>query len=292
MTSPSPRISDLRFSHSVETALRGDVSLGKKLAAVARNLHQLRLDARTHQAGLLGYYTDKTASYKEGTAAWMEPSKRAMENEKTPAGVLLVAARNILGPGMAAWEPDTIRIELEDNEKLQVPAVNFDKLFAAVTLTEVPAFYVEATSFANTVLAFNHEFSNPDVVQEPTPEQIAWAVFEAEMIRHENQMFEPEFDLEPEQFTAVVLHRAGFVMAPPMLAFAQDALTNLNEDQSLPLEDVRAAWGKLPKDNLPARTFDESPLDIQLARLAGVEVYVHNCADDYTRAMGELSRAR
>lgn len=284
-------LSDLNFSSSTESALRKDPVLGRKLAAVARDLHALRMESRTQQAELLDYYSDKTASYKAGTASWMQPSKAALENERTPAGVVLVAARNILGPGMSAWEPDTIRIELEENEKLTVPAVNFDKLFAAVTLTEVPAFYMEVLTFQNTVLAFNHEGANPDIVQEATPEQVAWGVFEAELIRHENQLFDPEFDYEPVLYTAQVLHRAGMVMAPPLLAFAQDALNDLNTKDHLGLDEVRAAWEKLPKESLATRTFTEDPLDVQLAKLASVELYASQNADDYTRAMGELSRA-
>lgn len=284
-------LSDLNFSPSTETALRKDPFLGRKLAGVARDLHQLRIDSRTQQAGLLDYYTDKTAGYKAGTAHWMAPAKAALESENTPAGVLLIAARNILGPGMAAWEPDTIRIELEENEGLKIPAVNFDKLLAATTLTEVPAFYMEVLTFQNTVLAFNHQPVDAEVVQEASPEQIAWAVFEAELIRHENQLFEPEFDYEPCIYTAQVLHRAGMVLAPALLSFAQDCLDGLNTKDHVGLGEVRSAWEALPKESLASRTFTESPLDVQLAKLASVEVYVSENADGYTRAMGALSRA-
>ncbi len=283
-------LSELRFSGVTETALRKDPFVGQKIAGIAKGMHELRMASRIKQAELLDYYTDKLASYQEGTHAWLAASRTALEDPRSPAGVLLIAARNIFGPSMTAWEPDSVRIEI-DNEKLNVPAVNYDKLFAAVTLLEVPAFYFEVATFTNTILAFNHEGVDVEIIQEPAPEHIAWGVYEAEIVRHENQLWEPSFDLEPIEFTAVVLHRAGFVLAPTILAFAQESLDRLNTGNHVDLAEVRAAWEKLPKgDALATRTFDENPLDIQLAKLASVEHYVSVLADEYTKAMGALSR--
>lgn len=285
-----PSVSELKFSEETEEALRKEPYLARKLATVARELHQLRLDSRTQQVELLPYYADREVGYKLGTASWLEASKKALVNEATPAGVLLVAAKNVLGPGVLTYEPDTIRTELEDREKLTVPAVNYDKLLAAITIRDVPAFYFEVLTFQNTVLAFNHEYLDPEVVVECSPAQISWGVYEAELILQEDGQSIPSFDNEPTIYTATVLHRAGFVAAPTLLAFAQAELDKLNSKE-LNVKDVRAAWDKLNKSTLASHTFEETPLGIQLAKLAAVELYVRELAEEYDKAIRTLRDA-
>jgi hypothetical protein len=288
-TYKAPSIDELKFSSDTEAALKKDPKLGREMALIAKGLHGLRASTRAKQSKLLDYYTDRESGYVEGTAAWMDKSRKALEDSSTPAGLVIIAARNILGPGFAAWEPDTVRATFEQ-EKVELPAVNYEKLFAAATLLEVPAFYIEVLTFQNTVQAFNGHVPDVEVVHESTPGEIAWAVFEAEIILHEHMMYTPDFDQEPEVYTAAVLHRAGFVLAPPLLGFAQAHLTKLNSKVGPTVEEVRTAWEKLLKEpSLTARTYSEDPLDVQLAKLAAVHVYLADHAESYAKAMAGLS---
>ena len=285
-----PTLGELTFSPSTESALRSDPQLGRKLAGLARDLHTLRLDNREKQAAFLDYYAgnDRT-HYKLGTSSWMAASRKLLEDSKTPAGVLLVAAKNVLGPAINTFEPDTIRMELE-HEGVNVPAVNFDKLLASITLLDTPMFYMEVLTFSNTVLAFNDEPLDTEILHEASPAQIAWGVYEAEIMLHEHMMFEPIFDEEPRLYTAASLHRAGMILAPPLLKYAQEALDKLNKDSELKPETVRSAWEALPKgESLTNRTFSEDPVDIQLAKLASVQVYVSERAEAYREAMRALT---
>ena len=285
------KLSDLSFSDTTTEALRDDATLGRKLASVAKELHVLRESARDLRTSLVDYYAGEDAHYKLGAASWMEESKRLLADASTPTGVILVALKNLLGPGVEAYEPDTIRIELEDNEGVVIPPVNFDKIMAGITLLEVPAFYMEVLTFSNSIMSFNDEPIDTDVLQEASPAQVAWAVYEAELILQEHMMFEPSFDDEPVQYTATVLHRNGMVLAPKLLSFAQDALNKMNVGSSLKPEEVRNAWDALDKSALASRTFSETPLDIQLAKLAAVHLYVSDRTDAYQKALRSLSRA-
>jgi hypothetical protein len=205
----------------------------------------------------------------------------------TSASGCLRAAELLCGDGFRAWEPETLWLTL-DRQGIDMPAVNRDKLLAAITLGIVPAFWWEVNAFENTVLAFNGVVATPAALQEATPAQLAWGVYEAELIFAEDSDEKPEFDREPVIYAATALHRAGYVRAPDLLQFAQRELTQLNRDGSgLTAEEVGRAWQELKKKPLEERSLGESPLDVQLGRLASVELHVeemlHRRRDDLAK---------
>jgi hypothetical protein len=283
-------LADIQFTEATEDALRKEPYLGRKLASLARDLFEARVSARVQQGQLLDYYTDRAGGYKEGTANALLPSKEALKNPETPAGVLLIAARNVCGPGMEVYEPDTFRLEFE-HEKIEVPPVNYDKLFAAITLKIAPLFYSEVLTFQNTVLAFNDILSDPEVVMEAAPAQIAWGVYEAELILQEEMEHSPDFDYEPVIYTATTLHRAGFIATPPLLDFAQSELTKMNHKTELTEAKVREAWGKLNKSTLASHAFPDDALGVQLAKIAATHVYVEDRANAYRESLQNVRAA-
>lgn len=290
---PKLEKSPLEFSDNIVTGLLDSPHLGIKLADLAQELDKERTAWTYKQAESSVYRTtEKRAGYVAGMHVWMEASKRALNNSKTPAGVLLIAMKNVLGSPSVVWEPDTIWVELENNEGVQVPNINRDKLMAAITLLEVPAFYWEVNTFENTTMAFNHVLSNPDRIQEASPSYLAWAVYEAELILHEHQQWQPTFDYEPALYAAECVHRNGMVVAPKFLSFCQESLDSRNgSGASVTKKQVIKAWEKLDKQTLREHEFTETPLDIQLAKLAAVEVYVEDQADKYTTALQALNKA-
>ena len=281
---------DLCFTGVVSDAILATPKLGMEMVKVATGLHSLRKTNRVKQAELLDYYETKESSYKAGTANWLMPSKMILQDEDAPAAVLLVVLKNILGPAVMIWEPESIWMELEDREHLNIPAINRDKLLAAMTLLEVPAFYWEVNTFQNTVMAFNNTAPNIDIIQEATPAYIAWAVYEADLVLQENQDWEPEFDYEPVLYTAESLHRAGFVLAPKILEFAQEALDKRNGDGALVTKaQVQDAWNDIKDSSLLDREFTETPLDVQLAKLAYVQVYTNERVEQYQQYLKQLA---
>jgi hypothetical protein len=279
----------LLFSETIAEACAHNPELGVKLAALAVDLQKLRRETFNSQSDLLTYYESRDEGYKVGAEAWFSKSKKILEDEDAPAGILLLAMKNVLGPAALAWEPDTLWIELEDRTGLDVPRENRDKLLAAITLLEMPAFYWEVNTFQNTVMSFNHTRSSPDKIQEATAAELAWAVYEAEIVLHEHQQWEPEFDYEPRLYVAACLHRSGMLLAPKLLQFAQDELDNENKDGAkVTKEQVAKAWDKLSKSNLESQKFPETPLGVQLAKLAAVDVYVKDRIDNYAKYFSAL----
>lgn len=207
--------------------------------------------------------------------------KEMLRNEATCAVACDLAAKQLLGD-YSAWEPESIWMEL-GNQGVELPDLNKSKILAALTLKFMPSFYWDGIVLEHTAMAFNDILSNPNILHEATPGQLSWATYEAEMIRTNYGESVPDFQHEPVAYTAVVLHRAGFVVAPEPLEFAQELLDkiNLSSDNK---EAITKAWKALDKETLKDHAFPETAVGVQLARLATVHIYLEDrkrqCAED------------
>jgi len=200
-------------------------------------------------------------------------ARRLLTTPTTSALALLAAARSLLGE-IIAWEPETLWLELE-RRGLEVPLPNRAKLQAALALVLVPSFYWDAVVFEKTALAFDHVVPNPGALEEASSAQLAWATTEAARVVAHHGDPPRDFTHEPAAYVGVVLHREGLLVAPAELAFAQPQLERLNRTGDVGLrERVKAAWRALGKANLTTHAFTETPLDVQLARLAAAELHV------------------
>lgn len=210
-------------------------------------------------------------------------AQRLLQDVHTTATGCFRAVECFCGPGWRAWEPESIWLTLE-RRGVDVPVLNRDKILAASTLTIIPAFWFEVNAFENTIMAFNNVLSDGEILQEATPAQINWAVYEAEMLFSQAADIPgtTEFDREPIGYTAIVLDRAGFVLAPELLSFAQDALDGCVKDGAgIDKKDVKSAWKALQKKDLTKVDFKDTPLDTQLARLTAVQLYLYKRLQQY-----------
>jgi len=173
-----------------------------------------------------------------------------------------------------------------EKDGIDLELVSRDKLLAVNALIVNPQFYWDHLVFENTVHAFVGNISNPDVIQECHPSEMAWTVYEADVVRGMDPegKGDAEFDEDVQQYIAVCLKRAGFICAPVNLEFAEDNLVELQPDESKNLrKEVQDAWAKLDKGALRNTQFAEDPLGVNLSRLAGTYVYV----EDLAKSMGQ-----
>ena len=201
-----------------------------------------------------------------------ERAAALFRDEGATAVGLARAARVLLGD-VVTWEPESVWLELQ-HRGVDVPAGNRAKLMAAHALLTVPAFYWDGVVFEKTALAFDNVPGNPDILEEATPAQMAWAVVEAAWVIRDAHNATWEFGSEPRGYAGVVLHRAGFVLAPATLDFAQVALDRENAPDRTLLEAVRARWSRVSAEHLTQLSLGETPEDVQIARLAAVELRV------------------
>lgn len=213
----------------------------------------------------------KTAQAKTAhPATILSEAKDRLQSISTCAYILGKTLDTIL-PEFELMEPESIWISL-DKLGINLPVVNQAKIHAYITLKIMPAFYWDAIVFEKTAIAFSNEIPTPDHVEEATPEQLACAVVEANKIATAAH----EFDTEPKRYTAIVLHRNGFVLAPEILSFSQNYLDNLNKNGPLKSK-VLDSW-KTFKVSLDSKIQDlkENEVDVQLYRLASVQLHVND----------------
>lgn len=185
----------------------------------------------------------------------------------------LLAATKVLVGDFLTWEPESLWIELE-RQGIDIPTGNRAKLMAGMTLFLVPSFYWDAITFEKTALAFDGVMPVPDILEEARPSLMAWAVVEAAWIIKRANAATWEFGHEPRAYAGVVLHRAGFVLAPEELAFSQPVLNRERFHTTSLLEEVKARWASVDQSRLETLKLEETPVDVQIARLAAVALHV------------------
>lgn len=194
-------------------------------------------------------------------------AEQLLRDSKTSAVALLKALGRIIDDHLM-WEPESIWTELL-HRGIDLPIGCRARILAGITLRLMPSFYWDAIVFEKTAVALEGLPANPDILEEPSPAWLAWAVVEAGMIVE--HAF--DFEHEPRAYTGVILARAGFVLAPEQLAFAQNAL-----DRERHVDDLRDLvadrWSRVDKNNLEALSLQETREDVQIARLAAVELHV------------------
>lgn len=213
----------------------------------------------------------------------MSAAKDLLRSPAASAIGLMKATASLLGDFMA-WEPESIWLELA-HQGVEVPLECRDRLQAAIALRLVPSFYWDATVYEKTAVAFDG-VSHPDILEEASPAMLAWAVTEADWIRASHGEEPLRFEHEPVAYTAVVLDRAGFVCAPGPLSFAQASLERRIPPSDL-VADVRRRWAATDKSELGEMVLHETKIDVQIARLAAVELHVRTRR---ARAEAELAR--
>jgi len=237
-----------------------DLELSEKLAAVVRGVRDYRSGDAVRKKVALGFLehpADKSAT------------------------VLLMALRAVFGEFVLAWEPETIWLSLERDYSVDLAVEARDKIQAAITLIINPAFFWDNLVFQRTTQALNGELYDPEALQECHPAHMNWAVYEARILRgHDPDVVslesgeQIELDEDVQQYAAVCLQRAGLVYPPGQLLNVADNLQKLLPASSVPfIQEVKKTWEHLDKGALQDRTFAESPLGVQLSRLAACEIY-------------------
>lgn len=215
------------------------------------------------------------------------------EAANSPAAALLTAVRAMYKDEVLDWEPESLWLSLErDGFFLLNP--ERDKIQAAITLIKKPSFYWDSLVFQRTVQALNDQPFQFDAIQEAHTAHMAWAVFEASVIRNldPDEQTVPDFDEDVQQYTAVCMFREGLVLPPENLKFAEDSLDKLQPKDTHATglkKEVIQAWGHLNKSKLEHTEFAENPVGVQLARLASSYLYVKDRAGHLANVLIRLS---
>jgi len=210
----------------------------------------------------------------------------------TAAGLYL-AARTMYGEDLLKWEPETMWLTFS-KDGVNLDAEERNKLQAAIALIVHPAFYWDNLVFQRTTQALNGELFDPESLQECHAAHMAWAVYEAGVIRglDNDKTVIPDFDEDVQQYMAVCLFREGYVYPPePLHEIVDDNLETLFPKGSTAFslkKEVADSWDKLDKSALDHTEFFENELGVQLSQLSACYLYIKQGADQIAEDISSL----
>lgn len=206
------------------------------------------------------------------------------------------AAMVALGGTLAAWEPDTIRIELERRKVLATDSL-MAKLLSAQTVILGPTWTYDHDVLFALALACDGIPAASDAIHHPTPEQLCWVIYEIERLTGDKITLDHGFDPDTvDPAIAVVLHDEGMVLAPDPLAFAQESLDRFTKLGYAFTNKVEKAWAEHRHESNEAlrrmlRSEPDSPLNAQLHRLAACRLYCDERVERRARQDAALSQS-
>jgi len=226
----------------------------------------------------------------------MSSASELLRDPLVELSVAWTAAQKILGLTIPAWEPDTIRIELE---RAKIPPTDalMTKLLGAQTVVTGPVWTYDHDVLFALALACDGLPAAAEALHHPTPEQLCWLMKELSALT--GHTFNEEDGFDPDTIDpaiAAVLHDEGMAVAPAELAFAQDALDRFLQSGKEIAKQVAKAWKNTEKMSSDAlrRTLHEEPksaFDVQMHRLIECRLYVLERSDRRSRQNAALQHS-
>lgn len=181
--------------------------------------------------------------------------KSRLENEQTYGTTLLAILLDEYGTEMFEWEPETIRMEVQDKFGATLPQLNDDKIWSLITALTTNQFYVSLEIFTAVCDSLSNDQHDFGLWTPNTPFELAWGVTEVLL----NDPFDDEhpngeFSNEIERYTGLILTENGILEPPKMLGFAAYDSDNPVLDLDTAFIDdpdmFHAAWNKQQSDRL------------------------------------------
>ena len=218
-----------------------------------------------------------------------DAAKRILRDNDSCAFACMRAADVLLSDAWFIWEPETIWLDLHGHHGVDVPVGNRDQIMAGRSIVTTGRFSYDAIVFDKTCTSLNNEYINHSALEDSPVEYIAWANEEIYRIYQHYTGSNFEYDREPVAFTGVQLYRQGFVKAPDQLHWAQDSLDKHYQEVPHELKKrVSMAWSEISKEDLADHPYPETPLGVQLAKLAAVQIHFNTKRSRLLRDLAEL----
>jgi hypothetical protein len=142
--------------------------------------------------------------------------------EESFASPLFLLVMDNYGPESLEWSPETIRLELEDDYRLQLPKDALDKIMAAITVVTTNFFYKDVTRFIELCNIFSGDDFQPDEFDPADAGEILLGITEAMFLWPPDDSEESQFSEEIREYIGQVLGEEGVVKPFDMLRLALD----------------------------------------------------------------------
>jgi hypothetical protein len=143
-------------------------------------------------------------------------------SEEAFASVLFLIVMDSYGKEALSWSPETIRRELEDDYRLELPKETLDKIMAAITVVTTNFFYKDVTRFIELCNIFAGDDFQPDEFDPADADEILLGITEALFLWPPDDSEESQFSEEIREYISQVLGEEGVVKPFDMLRLALD----------------------------------------------------------------------
>lgn len=152
------------------------------------------------------------------------------------ATTLLVLMLDRYGTEMLEWHPQTLRLEIQDDFDVQLPAQNLHKLLAAITILTTDRFEQSLPSFIWLCNVLADDTLDPTVFDIATVDEMAWGITEALLINPPET--DNHFCDEIRWYIGHMLDEEGVVDPPDVLRIAvrertTDPLNDFTDDPEM-----------------------------------------------------------
>ncbi len=136
------------------------------------------------------------------------------------ATTLLTVFVDIYGTEAFNWDPETIRMELQDDLHIQIPTANFDRLMAAINLVTADDFYKSLPDFITYCNVLSGDAYDPRTWDPAEAAEIAWGITEGLLISPPDENDEQPFADEIVAYIGQALNQEGIMKPPDVLQIA------------------------------------------------------------------------
>ncbi len=136
---------------------------------------------------------------------------------------MLVWVLDQYGVEALGWHPDTLRMELRDDLRVEPSRANMDRLMAAIAVLTTDSFFVDPARFVALCNVLSGDEFDPTEFDVADVSECAWGVTEALLLRPPEEDNPEPFSDEVRYYVGAVLPEEGFVTAPDVLGIALDA---------------------------------------------------------------------
>lgn len=146
--------------------------------------------------------------------------RQLFASPNTFATTLLTLFVDMYGTDGFNWDPDTIRMELEDDLHVKIPTANFDRLMTAINLLTSDDFYRSLPDFISYCNILSGDTYDPRNWDPADAAEIAWGVTEALLIQPPDDEDEAPFSDDIVAYIGYALDQEGIINPPDILRIA------------------------------------------------------------------------
>ena len=140
-----------------------------------------------------------------------------LSSPSTFATVFLTVAADKFGSEFLGWDPETIRMEMDQQFSIKMPDVCFNRLMVAVQLVTSDAFYKSLPDFIQACICLTHGMMTTDTWEPADALEIAWGVTEALIIWPPPPKEEEPFTQDIVKYIQMALEDEGIMNPPDVL---------------------------------------------------------------------------